>query len=183
MLCYHRGPSLKWGGSAPFLQSDDIFMKTSQTLLLSNIPSPLHFNIIDYLKIFLKVQRKKCPLQLLICIYDEKCGRVRHGPTRENARGLSQAPLSWASKVVHVTSVCPEPRCLVGKVCSVHVFENKNKSHHYEIIMSQVAWVKKKRKNERGGGAEGLTVGNQPVQLRSEERAWILGFMLAEDTG
>lgn len=71
----------------------------------------------------------------------------------------------------------------MGKVCSVHVFENKNKSHHYEIIMSQVAWVKKKKKKKGCGGGEGLTVGNQPVQLRSEERAWIFGFMLAEDTG
>lgn len=68
----------------------------------------------------------------------------------------------------------------MGKVCSVHVFENKNKSHHYEIITSQVAWVKKKK---GGGGGEGLTVGNQPVQLRPEERAWIFGFMLAGDTG
>lgn len=58
-LCYHRGPSLKWGGSAPFLQSDDIFMKTSQALLLSNLPQPLHLNVMDYLKIFLKVGRKK----------------------------------------------------------------------------------------------------------------------------
>lgn len=44
---------------------------------------------------------------------------------------------------------------------------------------------KKKKEKERvwGGGGEGLTVGNQPVQLRSEERAWNFGFMLAEDTG
>lgn len=52
VLCYHRGPSLKRGGSAPFLQSDDIFMKTSQALLLSNLPQPLHLNVMDYLKKF-----------------------------------------------------------------------------------------------------------------------------------
>lgn len=36
---------------------------------------------------------------------------------------------------------------MVGKVRSVHLSKNINKSHHYELIMkSQVAWVKKKMK-------------------------------------
>lgn len=48
-----------------------------------------------------------------------------------------------SSKVKHVDSAYPEPRCLVGKVPSVHVFENINKSHYYELIMkSQVARIK-----------------------------------------
>lgn len=72
----------------------------------------------------------------------------------------------WASKLAQVNSVCLEPRCLVGKICSVHVFENINKSHRYEIIMSQVAWVRGKK------GKGKLTVGNGPVQLISEEMVW-----------
>lgn len=38
-------------------------------------------------------------------------------------------------KVKHVHSAHPEPSYLVGKVPSVHVFENINKSHRYELIM------------------------------------------------
>lgn len=58
-------------------------------------------------------------------------------------------PRPWASKLAQVNSVRLEPSRLVGKICSVHVFENINKSHRYEIIESQVAWVKwKKRKGE-----------------------------------
>lgn len=54
-----------------------------------------------------------------------------------------------SSKVKHVHSARPEPRYLVGKVPSVHVFENINKSRRYELIMkSQAAWVQK----SRGGG-------------------------------
>lgn len=55
-----------------------------------------------------------------------------------------------SSKVKHVHSAGPEPRYLVGKVPSVHVFENINKSHRYELIMkSQAAWV------QSGGGGGG----------------------------
>lgn len=75
-------------------------------------------------------------------------------------------PRPWASKLAQVNSVCLEPRNLVGKICSVHVFENINKSHHYEIIVSQVAWLTEKK------GQGMLTVGNGPVQLISEEVVW-----------
>lgn len=52
-----------------------------------------------------------------------------------------------STKVKHVHFAGPEPSYLVGKVPSVHVFENINKSHRYELIMkSQVAGVQK------GGG-------------------------------
>lgn len=68
-----------------------------------------------------------------------------------------------SSKVKHVHSAGPEPRYLVGKVPSVHVFENINKSHRYELIMkSQAAWV------QSGGGGWGLTVRHWPPWLRSE---------------
>lgn len=54
----------------------------------------------------------------------------------------------WASKLAQVNSVRLEPRRLVGKICSVHVFENINKSHRNEIIVSQVAWVRGKKKEK-----------------------------------
>lgn len=69
-----------------------------------------------------------------------------------------------SSKVKHVHSARPEPRYLVGKVPSVHVFENINKSRRYELIMkSQAAWVQKSR-GWGGGGAWGLTVGHWPLK-------------------
>lgn len=65
-----------------------------------------------------------------------------------SSRSTRETPLP-SSKVKHVHLACLEPRYLVGKVPSVHVFENINKSHGYELIMkSQVAWVQKR-------GAEG----------------------------
>lgn len=71
-----------------------------------------------------------------------------------------------SSKVKYVYSARLEPRYLVGKVPSVHVFENINKSHRYELIMkSQVAWV---QKGEGGVCAWGLTVGHWRPWLRSE---------------
>lgn len=76
--------------------------------------------------------------------------------TRESGPSLSQAP-----KVKHVHSARPEPRYLVGKVPSVHVFENINKSHRCELIMkSQAAWVTKV-----GGVAWGLTVGHWEAEI------------------
>lgn len=76
--------------------------------------------------------------------------------TRESGPSLSQAP-----KVKHVHSARPEPRYLVGKVPSVHVFENINKSHRYELIMkSQAAWLTKV-----GGLPEGW-------QLDTGPRGW-----------
>lgn len=63
-------------------------------------------------------------------------------------RPLPSSP-SRASNVEHVHSACPEPKCLVGKVPSVHLSKNINKSHHYELIMkAQAACVK----NGGGGG-------------------------------
>lgn len=66
--------------------------------------------------------------------------------TSENAWGLTHAPLPWTFKVYHVHSASPEPKCLVGKVPSVHLSKNINKSHHCELITkSQVACIKKTR--------------------------------------
>lgn len=70
-------------------------------------------------------------------------------PGRLSPEASPKLPRPWASKLAHVNSVRPEPRRLVGKICSVHVFENINKSHRYEIIVSQVAWIR------RGGGGKG----------------------------
>lgn len=89
-------------------------------------------------------------------------------PGRLSPEASPKLPRPWASKLAHVNSVRPEPKRLVGKICSVHVFENINKSHSYEIIVSQVAWMRKKKKKREGK----LTVGNGPVQLISEEVVW-----------
>lgn len=77
-----------------------------------------------------------------------------------------------STKVKHVHFAGPEPSYLVGKVPSVHVFENINKSHRYELIMkSQVAGVQK-----GGGGGWQLDTG-----LHGWVRKEWLTIPLAED--
>lgn len=71
-------------------------------------------------------------------------------PGRLSPEASPKLPRPWASKLAHVNSVRPEPRRLVGKICSVYVFENINKSHRYEIIVSQVAWIRREKKKGRG---------------------------------
>lgn len=88
-----------------------------------------------------------------------------------SSRSTRETPLP-SSKVKHVHFAGLEPRYLVGKVPSVHVFENINKSHRYELIMkSQVAWVQKR-------GAEGWQL---DTGLHGRVRKEWLTIPLAED--